>query len=478
MEIFKNILHVKRQEGYPETFTEELNYQCSHVVIPLSFIAAVAWLPYIPIDMALNPHIPLIVALRLGLTGVASLILLFLIFPRYRKKGLLLLLTLGVYTEIATAVITALSGGASHYIGGFLFVLMIIPLVPYPRIAQFSILALSVTTFFIVGFSQGMTFSGYRHLYSLNDLFFTTIVAAFLIYFLHKIRVGIWEKSKHIESQKRDLQNINKELNEKNRKIEKQQREIKQRNRMLETELKMARHIQKLMIPSEQVTTNIYTIYKPMDLLGGDFFDIIKSDNSGNKGIFISDVSGHGVAAAFITAMMKSLIQNSETFKSDPAGFLHFMNDALIDISGDNFITAFYGIYDSGKRTLTYASAGHIPPYILMDENVQTVKGKSGPPLAFLSNSELEKKGKSYGNNIMPILRNARLVFFTDGVTETTHGNESSLMFGEERLEQEILNSCHLSPDDFLNTLYRKLIEFRGNENFDDDISLICFDVH
>ncbi len=478
MRIFRKILQFKRDEGYPDTFTEELNYQCSRVIGPLTVIALVAWLPYISIDRALHPDIPLIVVLRFGLTGVAALILLFLIFSRFRKKGLLMLVILGIYTEIATAVITALSGGASHYIGGFLFVLMLIPLVPYPRIIQFIILTFSVTTFFVVGLSQGMNFSGYSHLYSLNDILITTIVAAFFIYTLHNIRFKSWEKSKHIESQKIDLQCINNELKEMNRKIENQQQEIQKRNDVLETELKMARQIQKLMIPKERVNKRISTLYKPMDLLGGDFFDLIQFENSDNIGILISDVSGHGVSAAFITAMMKSLIHNSGIYKSDPAGFLHFMNDALIGISGDNFITAFYGIYDFYTRTFTYANAGHIPPYILIDKQVQTIKGKSGPPLAFLNNSNLEEKNKTYGNNIMAIMRNARLVFYTDGLTETTAGEESNLMFSEQRLEQEIIRLQHLAPVLFLNTLYERLTEFRGSDSFDDDISVICFDVN
>ncbi|MEI7652004.1 MAG: DUF1501 domain-containing protein, partial [Verrucomicrobiota bacterium] len=89
------------------------------------------------------------------------------------------------------------------------------------------------------------------------------------------------------------------------------------------------------------------TLDNRMEEVGGDFYDFINFRDSEKIGIFISDVSGHGVPAAFITSMIKTTILQSGERKENPAELLTYINDLLHNQTGGNFITTFYGIFNS-----------------------------------------------------------------------------------------------------------------------------------
>lgn len=186
------------------TFRQELNHQCNQIMVFVSLISF-AWLPYIPKDQALHPGQPLIVALRIGLPLLGVLIFLLRLHPRFKNRGLAALIIFGGYLEIATGIITGLSGGHSVYIGGYLFILTLLAIVPIPRKAAWSILGLSLLSFALFGYLQGMTFSSPEEFYSLNDLISTALVAAVFIFLVDGIRHRSWEKSKVIQDQNRRL---------------------------------------------------------------------------------------------------------------------------------------------------------------------------------------------------------------------------------------------------------------------------------
>jgi hypothetical protein len=98
------------------------------------------------------------------------------------------------------------------------------------------------------------------------------------------------------------------QINKKNRDLENERNELKLYNDQFNEELEMARDIQQTLVPVENSDENIYSIYRPMAPVGGDFFDFLKYREKEKTGIFISDVAGHGVPAALIASMQKSII--------------------------------------------------------------------------------------------------------------------------------------------------------------------------
>ncbi len=266
------------------------------------------------------------------------------------------------------------------------------------------------------------------------------------------------------------------EIAEKSIELQIERNELADRIRIMDDELGMACLIQEKLIPSGAPNNNISFLYKPMTAIGGDFMDFIKFSDESKIGIFISDVSGHGVPAALITSIIKSSIHQSKKIYSDPSLMLLHLNQVLSSLTEDIFVTAFYGIYDSNDRSIFYSNAGHHPPAVMLKNRIMTLDKSRSVPLAIMSNAELVKSGRGYTNSRKVIPVNSKIIFYTDGVVETRSIDKQGMEFSSI-FEERILVLKNLASKKFTETLYAELIKFRGSESFDDDICIICVDV-
>jgi class 3 adenylate cyclase len=190
---------------YPPTFSKELNHQCGRILFFGSLITTVAWLPYIPLDGQLHPEEPLLPLLRIGLSIISLTIFILYMSRRFPDCNLLFLNIIGVYLAISCGLITALSKADPVYIGGNIFVLTILAVVPVHRRAALTIFAASLATLFGVGYFKGMSFQTPSARYSLYDLVSVTAVAVLFIYLLDSNRFVSWLKSRRIEKQSGEL---------------------------------------------------------------------------------------------------------------------------------------------------------------------------------------------------------------------------------------------------------------------------------
>ena len=278
-----------------------------------------------------------------------------------------------------------------------------------------------------------------------------------------------------ITDQQKRIELADKALTDQTEQILVQQAELIRRNEILENEIALARRIQEQLFPSDSYES-VAMIYKPMEAVGGDFFDIVRFRDPDKMGLFISDVSGHGVSAAFITAMVKSIILQSGQNKEDPAKLLLYLNDLLIDLSGGNFVTVFYGVYSASSRSLVYANAGHNPPYLINGGQIRPLDEVKRPPLAIASNARLFETDKLYRNASITLPQESKLVLFTDGLTETINPSDMHKMFEDHGLTEEMIRASALPCRDFVRSIYQALTRFRGSESFDDDVCIICLD--
>jgi class 3 adenylate cyclase len=190
---------------YPPTFSKELNYQCGRILFFASLITTFAWLPYIYLDGQLHPEEPLLPLIRMGLSVVSLTIFILYMSRRFPECNLLFLYIIGTYLAISSGLITALTKADPVYMGGNIFILTLLAVVPVKRRAALSVVAASLSIFFIVGFFKGMSFHTISSLYSLHDLLSAAFVAILFIYLLHNTRYTSWLKSKKIEQQSGEL---------------------------------------------------------------------------------------------------------------------------------------------------------------------------------------------------------------------------------------------------------------------------------
>jgi serine phosphatase RsbU (regulator of sigma subunit) len=296
------------------------------------------------------------------------------------------------------------------------------------------------------------------------------------------LEAKVAERTSDLEKEKQKIQEMNDALTGKSIELENEKEKLRDRNKIMEFDLDMARTIQKCFIPGKSPAPYISFLYKPMEKVGGDFFDFIRVPGDDRIGIFISDVSGHGVPAAFITAMIKSSILQNFSNSASPSSVLETLNDILVDQSADNFITTFVGNYKPGTREFVYSNAGHNPPYIIDDAAIGYLSIKNNaPPLAIMSNSELHSMKKRFIDESVILQKGSKLILYTDGLTEAININNDKET-REKNFESENLNTsfrAHFAKPAalFLEGVYRDLVDFRGSDDFDDDVCVICVDV-
>ena len=124
------------------------------------------------------------------------------------------------------------------------------------------------------------------------------------------------------------------------------QRESLKKLERIEVEFDLAFNVHKKLFPTtipQHEKIKILYDYRPSYYLGGDFIHFIEIQND-KIGIFIGDISGHGISADLYSSTVYHLIQFLKSFYLKPVKFLTIMNQFLCDDSNSDFITAVFFI--------------------------------------------------------------------------------------------------------------------------------------
>ncbi|MDI1475486.1 adenylate/guanylate cyclase domain-containing protein [Polyangium sp. y55x31] len=191
--------------GYPETFDAELAFQSWKILRISGLICALAWLPYLRLDAALHPELPSLFLLRLSLTFAGALTIAFSLFPSAQRHAARALFALCVCLEGATGLITGLTSGKSPYLGGFMFVLMLVPLAPVRRRYAWGLLGGALLVFWVTGLLAGMDFEGPERSYALQDLSAATLVSGVFVHLSDRLRRQGWAKGSTIQRQSEEI---------------------------------------------------------------------------------------------------------------------------------------------------------------------------------------------------------------------------------------------------------------------------------
>ncbi len=250
------------------------------------------------------------------------------------------------------------------------------------------------------------------------------------------------------------------------------QEKLKKQNNKLNTDLQIAREMQYSLLPKPLESTKVEFdyIYRPSEMIGGDFFDVFPIDDT-HIGVYIADVSGHGVPASMLTMFLRQTIEKDNL---SPALVLKelYKKYSEVEFSKEMYITMFYGIIDIEKSTIRYANAGHHMLPILLDKE----KGKiislqaTGIPISRWMDQV------NYDEYVEKFKINNRLVFFTDGVTEIC--NSSNEMFGISRLKAFNLRNKDNTINKTKDLLIKEIDVFKkGTNQIIDDITAVFLDI-
>ncbi|MEO8217984.1 MAG: PP2C family protein-serine/threonine phosphatase [Acidobacteriota bacterium] len=233
----------------------------------------------------------------------------------------------------------------------------------------------------------------------------------------------------------------------------------------VQSELSTARTIQLSIIPREAPRLEGATIaafYRTASDVGGDFYDFLQDDD-GWIGLFIADVSGHGIPAALLASMLKMALATQSDHIREPARLLSALNQLLCGRMERNFITAAYAAIDTKSWTMLVAGAGHPRPLLRRAKESISELRTSGPVLGRF-------KQAGYDEVSAVLNPSDALVLYTDGLTEM------QAKTGEQWGETRLFNSPSLrgaEGERGLQDLVREASDWSETDQFDDDVTLV-----
>ena len=239
----------------------------------------------------------------------------------------------------------------------------------------------------------------------------------------------------------------------------------------MEEELEIARDIQKNLLPHsipEYKKFDVAAFNMPSKQVGGDFYDIIPLDDS-SFCIAIADVSGKGVPAALLTANLQAFLKIICKHGMSLSEATELINDLVTDNTMDGkFITFFWGVLDEKDLSFNYVNAGHNPPLLIRKKKIIKLD-KGGIILGVM------KTFTPYESPTIPLQKEDVIVLFTDGITEAMdkNGNE----FSDERLEELVLKSAHLSVSEITENIRQAVQDYAAGTVQSDDITLLVVKV-
>ncbi|HHW48248.1 MAG TPA: SpoIIE family protein phosphatase [Clostridiaceae bacterium] len=249
------------------------------------------------------------------------------------------------------------------------------------------------------------------------------------------------------------------------------QQKIIEHNKNLQNNLEMAKKLQYSLLPDEffDERINFSYFYESCEMLGGDFIDIFAIDED-HIGVYIADVSGHGVPASMLTVFLFSSI-NREILS--PASALEglYKKFNCSSLGNNMYITVFYAIINLKDRKMTYSNAGHNVCPIVFGNNRFELLRVPGVPISNWVNTP------SYTDRSIILNPKDRLFLYTDGLIELK--NSEGEQFGEERLLNILLNDTS-RPDAVLSKIYKAASKFASPEKplqLADDITMALLEI-
>lgn len=196
------------------------------------------------------------------------------------------------------------------------------------------------------------------------------------------------------------------------------------RQRIMALDLKQAQELQQVMLPEARTTLPglvIESEYRPALEVGGDFFQIIPRTADGSLLIVAGDVTGKGLKAGMLVAMLVGAIRTAADFNLGPEALLRALNKRLRGRNEAYATCMALNIASDGEVTL--ANAGHMAPYL----NGELVTMEGALPLGLV-------EGMQFPISRFRITEGDRLILISDGVVEAT--NAEGHLFGFDRVHE------------------------------------------
>ena len=277
------------------------------------------------------------------------------------------------------------------------------------------------------------------------------IIAAVIIGFLTVIVI---RRKKHMSK----LQTVHSKLQDAYDQLE----ETTKAKERIESELRIAREIQKRMLPHvfpRRRDVDLYAMMTPAKEVGGDLYGYALLDDL--LYFCVGDVSGKGVPAALFMAEVTRMFRTLVDGRLQPDAIANRLNHALAEDNDQGmFVTMFIGLINLKSGHMEFCNAGHNPP--LLDG--EYMKMAANAPIGLWP--EVDFEGEAVDN-----MHGKTLFVYTDGINEAENIHKEQ--FGEERL-RELLQKDWGDARQTSESIHKAVEEFVGDAEPSDDLTKMC----
>jgi sigma-B regulation protein RsbU (phosphoserine phosphatase) len=252
---------------------------------------------------------------------------------------------------------------------------------------------------------------------------------------------------------------------------------VQREKQRLDDELRIARDIQKSLLPGSPPVMQGITIAdlcEPAREVGGDYYDFFELGPR-QLGVMIADVSGKGTSAALYMAELKGLMLALSQNERSPRRLLIEANRLLAaHLDNRSFITMTYLVLDLDRRTVTCARAGHTP-LIVVSRGCSEVIIPSGMVLGLRLPGAKERFADVLEEHTRPLHPGDVYVLYTDGITEAM--DEAGDLFSDEALARVVASQHQLDAAGIRERVVRDVKRFVGDAEPHDDMTMIVLKI-
>lgn len=263
--------------------------------------------------------------------------------------------------------------------------------------------------------------------------------------------------------------------------------ELEATNARMKKDLEAAAKVQRALMPNSLPKVLDFSFvwnFVPCDELGGDILDVFQLDED-NIGLYLLDVSGHGVQAALLSVTLNRLLaqmaEGSLQFEEagggqterqllSPAEVAAGLNTRFqMDASPGavQYFTFLYGILNTHTSMFRYVSAGHPGPLQVPTDGKSVLHPQEGFAIGWFPDS-------TYQEFVIELKPGDRLYLYSDGILEAM--NSADELFGPERVVEALEERKNLTLQGGVEELVECGRQWSGDAGFADDVSILALE--
>ena len=297
-------------------------------------------------------------------------------------------------------------------------------------------------------------------------------------------------KNKEILHQKEEIQAQRDAIEEQNHEIEaqrdlatQQRDQISIQKRKITDSIEYASRIQNAVLPPVEYVNKIlpehFILFKPRDIVSGDFYWITQIPNKDNKGtktvVAAADCTGHGVPGAFMSMLgisfLNEIVNKNELTRANE--ILNLLRENVktslhqtgrFDEPADGMDIALC-IIDNETNQLQYAGA-HNPLYLIREGELSEIEADKMP----IGISVF--KEQSFTNNEIQLEKDDVIYIFSDGYADQ-FGGENNRKFLSRNFKQLLIDNHKQSMENQKEILDNNFVQWQGKNKQIDDVLVI-----